>query len=94
MSRAASMNMEPPYVGCYIDLEVFGLTCSQGLLPFEQSWVGIVEAAVDWVRGKVAEIFFVQFAERSDEGARFVHGFRRESIGLIFVAARPPMGEG
>ena len=57
------------------------------MFAFEEGGVGIVEGAVVRMRGEVAEIFFVEFAQGADEGLGFAHGSGGEGVGLIFVAA-------
>src|SRR5258707_4627162 len=66
----------------------------EGLFALKEGWVRIVKAAVEGMGREVGEIFLVEFAQSADEGAGFVHGPGGVGVGLVFVAAGPPVGEG
>src|SRR5713226_4375816 len=66
----------------------------QRTLALEQGRMRVVKAAVKRVRGEVAEVFFVKFAQSLDEGGRLVHDPCGKGVSLIFVSARPPVQKG
>src|ERR1019366_6264567 len=65
----------------------------QGALAFQQRRMGIIEAAIQRVWREVAEVLLVQFAQRAYQRTRLAHHRRRKRVGLVFVSARPRMGQ-
>src|SRR5438874_13698012 len=63
----------------------------QSFLALEQGGMRIIETAIEWMRREIAQIFLVQFAQRSDQRTPFLHDLRGIGIGFEFVAPRPPV---
>src|SRR5690349_10296040 len=70
-----------------------GKLARQRSLPLQKRWVRIVEPAVNRVRRKVAEAFFIQYPQGRHERPWVVDDLGRKSISLVFVATRPPVGQ-
>ena len=59
----------------------------EGLFPFQEGGMGIMEPAVERMWRQVAEVFAAEFAEGEDEGLGVVDGLDGEAIGLVLVAS-------
>src|SRR5665213_2755692 len=70
------------------DASSLSLEPIERFLAFEQGGVRIIKSAVERVRGQVAEVFFVEFAQCAAKGADFFHKEGGVSVGFVFVAAR------
>ena len=62
---------------------------AQSFLPLQQCRMRVIKAAVDGMRGEVAEILFRKLAQRANERISFVHRITGETVRLILVAPRP-----
>src|SRR5206468_5316684 len=67
--------------------------CSQRTFSFEQRRMRVIKAAVDRVRGKIAQILLAQFAQRLNKWLCLTRCHVRECICLVFETARPHVKE-
>src|SRR6266513_990020 len=79
----ARIRMLPLALSCYL----------QRAFPFEQGRMRVIKTAVERMWSEIAEIFFAQFAQCSNEWLRFSHCRTRKRVRLVFETARPDVND-